>query len=657
MKGIRAVRMAVLTLLALFAVTVLVMVFRAPDSTPATPAPRAVPDPPEEIAVPGPVESATETFLFTEEKAGVEVTRLSAGQMLGIEGGSRVLSDILIEVHPDPENHPERLARVRGATGRFDASSHEVILQGGVDIHLSSGEELQTARLSYRLDERIARSQEPVEFRLTGGRGRAIGFSVALGRDQVDLASDVVLISGTQEAPTTIHSSSLHHQATPARTILDGEVRISGNWGQFTGHRLVVTPTTAQEMQAVSSAPGRLEVTGGDWSGDLVSSAWTFILGAGHEIQTAIARGDAQLIPTGSAAGILGDLTAATIRLHPPAGGHAARLQAEGDGQHPLHARLVDAAWTAVEASTLDLSGGGDTPRRATFEGDVRAKGVDRTAAGQRLVLRADRTAVLSGRDGQPAQVSQADHLLSAPEIRLDADGGGTARGGVKIDILPRGGSELKGAAPETAAAPLAAMAQEAIFSPDGSEILLQGAVHAWQGDATLEAAWLRLLRSTGRLMGGGGVMTSTRPAGAGARGSETVQVKAREVTWDRRLDQAVYQGTVQLVQGDARVSADRLRLENASDDGSLLTAEGRVLFNNSQWTGSGDRLTYDSGTTFYVLESARSLARVTNKATGSALSGRTLRIDRRGQAVRVNSHEDGRVVIHSGDGEGRSSQ
>jgi hypothetical protein len=201
MRSIRVARLALLLFLGVFAVVMVVAVWRTPLGPPTLPAPRKVPVLPAEVPLEGAVESATETFLFTEEKGGVVVTRLQAGRMLGIEGGNRVLSDILIEFCPEPETHPERMAEVKGSLGRFDATAHEVILEGGVELRLATGQELQAPSLVYRLDDRVARSDGEVRFRLEGAQGTARGLTARLQEQTLHLAPQVQVTATEDNAP------------------------------------------------------------------------------------------------------------------------------------------------------------------------------------------------------------------------------------------------------------------------------------------------------------------------------------------------------------------------------------------------------------------------------------------------------------------------
>jgi lipopolysaccharide transport protein LptA len=647
MRSIRAARAVVLVFLALFAAAILYAVWRAPDTSPAMPAPRPVPEAPEEMPVAGPVESAAETFLFTEEKAGIVVTRLRAGKMLGIEGGSRVLSDILIELRPNPETDPDEITRIRGEAGRFDAAAHEVILRGAVELRTATGEELHAEILRYRVDERRARSDGPVRFSLGESSGTARGLDADLVRRRLKLASEVVLeiLSAGDEASTRVCADSLDHDGTSGDLRLGGAIEIEGAWGVFQGRDLFHRPGEAGGSVGVSNAPGSLRASTGDRQRlVLEAERWRFDFDETRRIQAVVASHRARLEPLADPTSPLEELVAERIRFEPaetPDSG--VRLEAFSQGGAPVEARLREAALSSVTASRLSLVTIPPEGQVAVFRGDVRASGPARTAIGHELRLREDGSAVLGGSPAEPAQATEATHAVTAQRIVFREDGSGAARGDVRIDVHT-GSAEGRER--------LAAVADEADFLPKDDTLRLRGRVRAWQGEDTLEAEWLRLERNRGRLVAGGGVVTSIRSgaeSGGLVRASERIQVRAASLVWERPLSRAIFTGDVRMVQGAAEMSADRLELEGAENGQRRLVAEGSVSFEDPDWLGGGDRLTYGGQPDTYVLESDDALAWVISKSSGGRLRGRTLRVNATGEAVLVEGRQGGRVTIRAG--------
>jgi LPS export ABC transporter protein LptC len=423
----RAARAAVLVFLGAFVALILYTVWRAPDPSPAVPPPHPVPEAPEEMPVTGPVESAAETFHFTEEKGGSVVTRLQAGKMLGIEGGSRVLSDILIELRPYPDTEPDRLARIRGDAGRFDAAAHEVVLQGNVEVRMATGEELTAPTLRYRVDERVARTDSEVGFGLEGAAGTARGLEADLVNQRLRLAENVRLeAAGEDDEPVSIAADELRFDGQAGRLHLGGAVEISGGWGVFQGREMAFETGDEQSNSGVSREPGRLEAVAGE-SGTLIlrAESWTFEFDEARNIQGVVASGNARLEPLEPGTSPFRELKAQRIHFEPAEqpDGHQ-RLEAFAGEGAPVQAYLEEESLRAVTSDRLTLLVGSDDEGRATFEGDVRASGPARAATGHRLVLLEDHSAILSGSTERPARVMEIEERRGP-----STHGGGVRRG------------------------------------------------------------------------------------------------------------------------------------------------------------------------------------------------------------------------------------
>ncbi|MFQ5767911.1 MAG: LptA/OstA family protein, partial [Acidobacteriota bacterium] len=596
--------------------------------------------------------------VVAEEKGGRVVTRLTAGKMLGIEDGSRILSEIAIEFCPHPSPAPERLVHIRGKTGRFDALSHEVLLLGGVTVELADGEELMTSRIRYRLDERIARTESPVSFRMMGSSGTAVGLVARLAEDSLDLLKDVVLTSGGGDVPQQrLESETLSYQANTHRALLGGRVRMIGEWGHFLGRDLEVENPSSEKTVGVSRAPGLLILAGVSSQGlRLEAKQWTFRLDGARRLVEATAEGEAHLTPLEGRPFALEELKAEKISYSPARGGKTASLEARPRPHGRVQAWLNDGSLTQVSALTLKLGEtaepgpGGD--RWALFEGDVEVQGADRWASATSLKVRTDHSMTLSGTKGRPARLYDEVHAVSAPQIDLGSDGTGKATGGVKIDVhLPHGAIDPAGGKSDSRR--MAAMAEEARFTTDGTYLRLEKGVRTWQGGNSLQADWLQMEKKSNTVTAGGKVVASLTPGRERITPHQTTdRIQIRSATLRLMLEKpskAIFQGGVEVLQGKVRVRSRKVTVLQEDGAPPSFIADGQVLFSDPEWNGDGDRLSYIASRGIYLLESVHGRASMENRETGSALRGQRLRLDPDGQAVVVLSPQGGRVSIRAG--------
>jgi lipopolysaccharide export system protein LptA len=596
------------------------------------------------MPVEGTVESAASTFLFTEEQNGQVVTRLQAGRMLGMEGGSRILSEIVVEFRPDAEGHPDQTAEIRGAAGRFDATASRIFLQGDVVIRLATGETLETSAVEYSLKERIATTEAVVHFSLDGMRGSARGLTAHLAEEKIHLHHDVDLLGlGTGAgAGTRIQSGGLEHEGLAGRTALTGEVILSGDWGRFEGQGLTVNQTPARP-RADSSAPGTLYLEDAQGASRFILTAdsWLFHFAGSHQIQGVEAVGHARLTPGTTAAGLpLQELSAPRMVIEPAAADEeVSRLFAYSEEGQPVRAHLAEEILDQVTAGRLTMETGPGGQGWVRFRENVLATGPGRSLRGAELLAHRDGRVELTGSAAEPAQVVEPDRVMTAEAIEYDPDGSSRATGSVHF----AGATSAEGQR-------LAVIARQAVFTAHDERLRLSGDVRAWQGSDTLQAAWLELERPTSILRAGGGVTTSMGSLAEDQRLSESARarVQAEEVTWERDNGRARFTGEVLLTREDMNLQADVLDLHTNATGAHAFTASGQVLIWNSDWTGSGDRLFSAGENEPYHLESDSGVATVTSLASGSTLRGARLLIHPDDGKAEVESLPGGRITIRA---------
>ncbi|MFQ5700447.1 MAG: LptA/OstA family protein [Acidobacteriota bacterium] len=641
MGRLRLLRWTLLVVLSGFAVWVIADIWRTAGPSPPPLAPPPVPAAPEAFPVAGPVDSASEGFRITQERGGEIVLQLSAEKMLGMEQGSRILSDIVIEMRPDPGKDPDRLVRIEGAAGRFDAAEHEVRLQGEIHLALDTGEWLETDGLRYRLDQRLAAAAGPVRFDFSGTRGQATGMVANLAIGRIDLVSDVILAApDAGQGSATIRAESLRR--TPESIALDGAVRIEGQWGAFSGRDIVFVTSPDGQTVGESTADGTLSssLSDTDTKGRLMGGAWHFELDGDRALRAVIASaGPRMRLEDDPEASVhLSDIFAPTIRIEFPdrAAGGQSRLVAQGNAHTAV--RAVFARGPVAEVTSADLvvrRGSGE--RVAVFSGGVQAGGELRQASGLALDVRESHAAVLTGAGAEPARLIQDGQVLSADRIRFDPDGSGEATGHVELSV-PR----------QEEAGGFAGTSEAAVFAPDGRRVRLMHDVRVWQDERTLSAGWIENDRGAGTLRAGDDVHLSFRPGDgiAALRATERIQARSDTVVWENSPRRVTFDGSVRLTQEGARVEADHIVLAQAESGERTLLATGHVDFEDPQWHGDGDRLLYRIDSGEYELESESALARVAAASDTGFLTGRLLRFDRSGGQVEVASRDGGRVTV-----------
>jgi len=645
LKHIRTTRALILAFLAIFAMVIAGMIWRSSPRERVTPAAHPVPAAPPKMAVEGTVESAASTFSFTEERGGHIVTRLRAGRMLGMEGGSRVLSNFIIEFHPEPEAHPDRMARIRSDAGKFDTARQEVALQGNVRIRMASGEELATESLLYNLKTRSVQTEGPVRFRLEGTSGTAVGMTAHLATEEVTLHHDVRLAGekGADGEEMVITAGQLNYDGLRGRSDLLGGVSLSGAWGSFTGSHLVFQESGDGSV-ASSSEPGELILVGGDPEDafSLTAGAWHFEFDSNRRVRLVLATGHALLRPMVLVSGkVMKSLAAPGIRLEPAAGERRYHtLHAFSSTTEPVRASLASDILGEVTAERLDLVAGRKEGDWASFSGNVQARGPGRTARGAILLARGDGTILLSGDEQNPARIVEARRSLAAAKIQYDGDGGGRADGNVHLT----GMATSQGLR-------LAAVADKAEFSAGNGILRLEGTVRAWQGNDTLQADWVELNQPTGLLRAGGGVITSlgSREPGSGRDNTTArTRVKSQDLVWERALNKARFSGHVLLTREGMLLQAAVLDMRTSDETGTAFAATGEVRLQDQEWSGTADRLTYDGRGDLYHLESDDGLATVISLASGSMLQGAHLSVDPESGTAQVESLPGGRIIMRS---------
>ena len=634
---LRWARAGVAVFLAAFALLLVVLIVRAPRPETPVASPRPVPPPPAEMPVEGPVESAAETFDFAEERHGVTVTRIRAGQVLGIEGGSRVLSDIEVEMRPEPERRPDHLVRLHGRAGRFDVARREIALVGGADLRLGDDQALRVEDLTYSLETRIASSAGPVTFELGAARGTAGGLRADLGAETVQLVDGVdVTLAGTEtRAGLSLQAAAMNHNRRGRTVALRGRVRLRSGTTEWSGEEWQGQVLADGTVSGLGPRGGRLTVPGP--GATLVAETWEFTL-AGEGGLTHVGALGAARLEIGTAAG-LEAIEADRIDLEPTAAGDAFVLTARGSGHGRPRAALRLAGWDSVTADRLRLETTAATPA-ARFDGAVEVRGADGVMHADRLDVEENgERAVLSG--ASPVEVAGEGWTMSARRIVVRRQGAGTAEGDVRVGLTrPREEGPVE---------PWLASARRAAFTTAGGTVRLEGEVRARRGEQSLQADWLTLERDTDRGAAGGGVTTLSRSIATDGR-EDLIRVTADLVSFAGGTREATYSGGVRAERGGIRLGGERLEIQPEAEGGHVFRLSGGVTFEESGRRGGGDRLTFRTRSETAVLEGDDGRAWVRGAHDEAAVTGRILTVARGMAQVAVEGGPGGRARLQTGD-------
>jgi lipopolysaccharide export system protein LptA len=288
-------------------------------------------------------------------------------------------------------------------------------------------------------------------------------------------------------------------------------------------------------------------------------------------------------------------------------------------------------AGEAADASFTSLVAGGTVTLRAS--GDRRA----RLASGRTRVV--------------------ADTIVSDVRgVKLVADGR------VESTLLPAPGGPSSGMSPMFTATEAVHFVSASLESDNaGARLFLHGDVRAWQGERSLSADEVEMIRE-GEVMNAKGHVSTRMPRDAAHAATEAdyVQVGAERLSYRGGAHTAEYGGTVRVRQAEGWLNAPRLVVTLASGGPGLreVQALDGIRFEYrapgergvpTTATGEGDRGVYDA--TSRVLRVFGDKAPATIRSTGpngGTTVGRVLRYELDSGALEVESGERDRATIRT---------
>ncbi len=485
---------------------------------------------------------------------------------------------------------------------RFDPAKHEAQTVGRAAVSLKGGVTLQAPGFTLGGSDRLLQSNGPATFAGPGWGGLAGGARASLQDDTMELVHSVSVTwhktTGELSPSLSLLAARLVYNRKQALmqfpeglTVLRGKLQAKAPRAQ-----MQLSDAEGDLRRLTLEGPVRVDGTLDDGS-DVRASAGTTVLEAVGNGRYRLTSEPAAT--TGWVDVIWADASAgwrqfAAWRLEGE-GTRTAWEWLEGQGQACAWELRNEEEPRRVLATRMrllfDAAGSAQTVRGT--EG-VRVESGDQWAEGGELEfsLRGKSFTLL------PAQGKRV--LLGAPDAttwcdRLQGDGGGalSARGQV-IGLIERAG--VLGERTE----PVRFAAASATGSQGGARVSLEGDARLWQGDRLVRADRLDYDREHDVVTGQGGVLTTARGVSKSSPAAD-VQIRSRQLRYDRPAGVATYEGDVTLTDPQAEAACQRLvatmdergNLVLGNLDGGVTVRDrktGRVI------TGQRARLQMDEG-------------------------------------------------------------
>jgi lipopolysaccharide export system protein LptA len=313
--------------------------------------------------------------------------------------------------------------------------------------------------------------------------------------------------------------------------------------------------------------------------------------------------------------------------------------------------------------ATIDAQG---TARDGVATGNVRFDGegtAGEAADASFTSLAAGGTVTLRGSGDRRARLASGRTRVVADTIVSDVRGVKlVAEGRVESTLLPAPASQPSGMSPMFTATEAVHFVSASLESDNaGARLLLRGDVRAWQGERSLSADEVEMVRDGEVLNAKGRVATRMpRDAAHAATEADYVQVGAERLSYRGGAHTAEYDGAVRVRQAEGWLNAPRLVVSLAVGGPGLreVQALDGIRFEYrapgergvpTTATGEGDRGVYDA--TSRILRVFGDKAPATIRSTGAnggTTVGRVLRYDLDSGALEVESGERDRATIRT---------
>jgi lipopolysaccharide export system protein LptA len=272
-------------------------------------------------------------------------------------------------------------------------------------------------------------------------------------------------------------------------------------------------------------------------------------------------------------------------------------------------------------------------------------------------------TVTLRASGDRRARLASGRMRVAAQTIVSDVHGSKlTAEGRVESTMLPAPRNQPSGMSAMFTATEAVHFVSASLESDDGgTRLVLRGDVRAWQGERSLAADEVEMIRE-GEVMNARGRVATRMPRDAARAATEAdyIQVGADRLSYRGGAHTAEYDGAVRVRQAEGWLNAPRLIVTLASGGPGLreVQALDGIRFEYrapgergvpTTATGEGDRGVYDATTRVLRVFGDKAPATIRSTgANGGTTVGRVLRYELESGALEVESGERDRATIQT---------
>jgi lipopolysaccharide export system protein LptA len=526
--------------------------------------PRSVPETPEAVGPTGQKIDRKEGIQHLEYKDGKVWADVRADRLfLGDDGMNHLEGDVEIV---DYEGEGGRRIRIAADTVAYDPGMVHFMISGHVRI---DADDLRFESDSFEYDKSLKLFRTDRGGALTSDRISGSGRAFVYAEDGAELRMSggfrLEIKEGEVSSGTAVISGdALRYRRKEKTGGVEGHARVSWDRGEGEADRLSFRLSEDGRFLLSSSLEGRSRSLFRDGESRRAVEAGSIdirMLPGSSRVAEAAAREECRLVADDP------DESSARVRAG------ALRLVFDREGQLE--------GWTASGSAAMSLEEKGGEER------DAEGEEISYTEAARSLTVRGGATGT--------ARIESADSRIEATAIELETKSGNAkATGSVKCVMKARPGAPAVGFFSRDETVFIAC--ERLISSDNGRRSSFEGDVKIWQGEDSLLAGSLEVLKETGEIAGRGAVRAGFPRSRPGASGEGRVEVRGREVEYSPLDRRAAFRGGVSVRMPEASLSAAAvfIDLQRTSRNIRGLRAEGEVSVTQGDCEGRGGRAVYD---------------------------------------------------------------